>query len=286
MLIRTKTLTNKCDMNFSIYIILIISCALNTACGEQILPKVAVAESQLMSTNVMNLWVALHMLRCADKRGDPDAVAIKVEACVLLHMPSLAHRYLKGGSGVLRPMELASFEGSVAREMSDRNSEYARILKGYLSIAGSSNALYQQHLSNLRAVIAGSGIVTNFADGYTLNLTGLRKDESKPIVVVNFAKDRLSGACVRGAYQELADDMMVIEELRRQACWEIIVVVSQMEPENVLSIKILPGTESDLHLDSRNQINVSAEKLLQGGDDERAATCEGLVLEALRRTYF
>jgi hypothetical protein len=183
-------------------------------------------------------------------------------------------------------MELASFEGSVAREMSDRNSEYARILKGYLSIAGSSNALYQQHLSNLRAVIAGSGIVTNFADGYTLNLTGLRKDESKPIVVVNFAKDRLSGACVRGAYQELADDMMVIEELRRQACWEIIVVVSQMEPENVLSIKILPGTESDLHLDSRNQINVSAEKLLQGGDDERAATCEGLVLEALRRTYF
>ena len=63
-------------------------------------------------------------------------------------------------------------------------------------------------------------------------------------------------------------------------------MVSQMEPENVLSIKILPGTESDLHLDSRNQINVSAEKLLQGGDDERAATCEGLVLEALRRTYF
>jgi hypothetical protein len=220
------------------------------------------------------------MLGCAGQTNGADSVATRVGAYVILQMPFHAVQEMMSNGNVLRPLEGVFFEASTARLKSNQRAEYASFLVRYLQAVGSSNTLYQYHLSNLRA---DGGIVTNLGPNNFLDVQSLKKHNERGTAVITLSRNDTTAECEVGSYKELADQLNVVSGFRRQTCWEVIVAIGQLNPGALMSIEVIPFMGSDLR--PTNRIVVPAARIFKSDDDALETSKEDLILEALQYLF-
>lgn len=231
----------------------------------------------LPSTNAETaLRMAPRILRSMPQALDADSVLVKVWAYVLLRMPNHASKLLETQRDAVDSLERTVFERDAANLLSSQRKEMADSLVSYMTLAGSSNRLFAAHLRNLQTVATG-GLVTNEPASENLDLSFLSiNPENKPIALLYVPRDATAEMCSKGAFEKLAVQDWVVAELRRQAAWQLVVVISNHTIKPGFMMKIL-ANKTDLNAG----MLFPSDELLNGNDDYRQIALENFILDAL-----
>ena len=225
--------------------------------------------------------MASRILKNTINKRDADSVALRAWAFVLLKMPHHANDVLRDNSALVGASERVRFEASIARLNSASRLEYVNFITKCSLMDGTSNKMFELHLTNLRSV-GGGGVVTNVSDRENLDLRFLPAENDKPIAVVRLSREWLLRACADRAYKQLAEQLQTVSELRLCARWQLVVVISKSTAQQPLSMEILSNQTSDLQI-SRILL-LPKRELFNGNDDQRESAREDLILEALQKT--
>jgi hypothetical protein len=234
-------------------------------------------ELNQIDENQLGAWMAPDILHSVSGKQDRNSVATRTYAFILLRMPSHASESLRNGKETLQPLEAAILKGDIARLSSDENVEYAGFLKTYLPLIHSTNLLLAAHLENLRT-IAGSGIVTNLPPDTKLDPSFVPLTPGKVTMVVTISMKWLATASSTGSYRQLANQLRLINGLRHQPRWDVLVVISQEPEEEAMSMQIFDDNAADYK--NTPAIIASTDPLFVGNDKDSERAWEDDVLKA------
>jgi hypothetical protein len=222
-------------------------------------------------------FMAPYVLRCSAQMQDSDAVAARIYAFVLLQMPSHALEVLRSNRSKLSSLDIALFEGAIARLESDGFVQDNDFYRDYLPLVQSPNSLLEAHLSRLRSV-GGGGMVTNLSPGIEFNPKPI---PSQAIMLVTISSNWMSETCTNGLYKQLANQLKLIAELRHLAPrWQVVLAISeQLDDGGAMKMQVLAG--QDAGLKTTSQVFYPADPIFKGNNKESQRACESAILEAL-----